>query len=652
MDRIIATTTSAALQGAGGDLTRDSTTWLRNWRWLVAVLAVLLALTLWQTVRWSRAVALDELRDSGARSLRLVLAGLQSELEKYEFLPRLLAQDTQIIGLLTATPDAHRTATVNSYLERVNESAGAADTYVMDHAGFTVAASNWASETSFMGQNFAFRPYFQAAMRGASGRYFALGTTSMRRGYYFAQPVLLGGEVLGAAVVKISIDRIEQAWENAPFAVVVTDRHGVVFSTNRPHWRYRTLQPLPEQTLNMIYASKQYVDRRLAALPVVSSRPHHSGGALITVLETVAAAGAESDAAAKKVTYLTQNGVMPEHQWRVHVWMDTSSVQQRVAIAVALVTLGFMILALTGVYLIQRRHRVQMELAHQQQVEDTLRRARDQLERRVEERTRELVDTNKRLRREIGERRRAENELREAQHELVQAAKLAALGQLSAGITHELNQPLAAILSYAQNAQAFLDRERYGDARSNLGIISELTERMARLTGHLKSFARKTDNVSSQFSVNEVLDNALRLLVARLRNDCVELTRSCLATDDTVTGDPIRLEQVFVNLLKNAIDAMEENKPRQLKVDIQRQDSSLVVDVTDSGPGIPEAVMSKLFDPFITTKPVGSGLGLGLSISYSIVSDMGGTIEASNQSEGGARFRVVLPATGEDHGRG
>jgi two-component system C4-dicarboxylate transport sensor histidine kinase DctB len=125
-----------------------------------------------------------------------------------------------------------------------------------------------------------------------------------------------------------------------------------------------------------------------------------------------------------------------------------------------------------------------------------------------------------------------------------------------------------------------------------------------------------------------------------------------LATDDTVTGDPIRLEQVFVNLLKNAIDAMEENKPRQLKVDIQRQDSSLVVDVTDSGPGIPEAVMSKLFDPFITTKPVGSGLGLGLSISYSIVSDMGGTIEASNQSEGGARFRVVLPATGEDHGRG
>ncbi|SFI02916.1 ATP-binding protein [Modicisalibacter xianhensis] len=274
-----------------------------------------------------------------------------------------------------------------------------------------------------------------------------------------------------------------------------------------------------------------------------------------------------------------------------------------------------------------------------------LARARDQLEHRVEERTRDLLDSNRRLSAEIDERRRAEAELRQAQDELIQAAKLAVLGQMAAGINHELNQPLAAIRAYAENARIFLERGRSEAASGNLGQIVELTSRMAEISAQLKQFSRKSGDSLTAVSAQASFGYALRLYRSRLVDAHVEVIQDWPGEDVWVHADLVRLEQVLVNLIGNALQAMAETPSPRLELTIVQADGWVRLGVRDNGPGIAEAHLGRVFEPFFTTKSTGKGLGLGLSISARIIDDLGGSLEATNASDGGALFSVTLRAS-------
>jgi two-component system C4-dicarboxylate transport sensor histidine kinase DctB len=290
-------------------------------------------------------------------------------------------------------------------------------------------------------------------------------------------------------------------------------------------------------------------------------------------------------------------------------------------------------------YARQRRLFVAQNLA----AKEALQQANDALEVKVAERTGDLIASNDRLQQEIGERRRAEEGL-------VQAGKLAVLGQMAAGITHELNQPLAALSMLSANACTFLDRGRLDNTRENLERIGDLTDRMGKITGQLKAFARKDPVSVRPLTVEQSIHNALFLLDQRIRQSNLEVVLSLPDHSVRVLADATRLEQVLVNLIANALDAMEGSTEACVTIEVIENDGRIAVAVRDNGPGIGHEQMPHLFEPFFTTKEPGKGLGLGLAISSSIVRELGGELSARNRPEGGAEFTLWLQrATDQTH---
>jgi two-component system C4-dicarboxylate transport sensor histidine kinase DctB len=263
-------------------------------------------------------------------------------------------------------------------------------------------------------------------------------------------------------------------------------------------------------------------------------------------------------------------------------------------------------------------------------------------------RTADLNAANTQLIQEVEERRLAEKQLRQTQTELVQAGKLAALGQMSAALSHEFNQPLAAVKSYAENAATFLDRDRPDNARENVLRISQMADRMASISKHLRNFARRPQEKQGPVSLLTVLDGALALTSAKLREAGGEIVVSKPDDDVAVVGGQVRLQQVVVNLIANALDAMEGHKDPVVEINIALQADVAILTVRDTGQGLSDEAKEQIFDPFYTTKSPGKGLGLGLSISYNIIRDFGGRLSASNHPEGGAVFALELKRAEEE----
>jgi two-component system C4-dicarboxylate transport sensor histidine kinase DctB len=291
---------------------------------------------------------------------------------------------------------------------------------------------------------------------------------------------------------------------------------------------------------------------------------------------------------------------------------------------------------------LQRRAQLMERIArqHDQQAE---------LEARVRDRTRDLDTANARLRAEVEERRTAEHQLRRTQAELVQAGKLAALGQMSAALSHEFNQPLAAVKSYADNAGTFLDRGRIEEARDNVGRISAMADRMAAISKHLRNFARRPQEKIGPVPLGAAIADALDLMQARIGKAGADVVYSSATPEVWVLGGRVRLQQVIVNLIGNALDAMGERAQKVVEIDVvtdgTETEGTCRVDVRDYGPGLSEDALAQAFDPFFTTKSPGHGLGLGLSISYNIVRDFDGRLSAANHPDGGAIFTVSLKCT-------
>ncbi|MBB3978223.1 two-component system C4-dicarboxylate transport sensor histidine kinase DctB [Rhizobium azooxidifex] len=591
--------------------------------WLVFLPAVLYAMIVPGGALATRSY-MDEASLQAGSALRLAVSALQGHLSRYEPLPALIADHDDIKHLISDPDDRTLREAANAYLKDINGLLESSDIYVMKMDGDTIAASNYDGPTSFVGQNFSYRPYFQDAAKGGQSRFYALGTTSLKRGYYFASPIRVDEEIRGVIVFKVDIDSIEGSWQGGEYKIFVSDPEGIIFMTGSPEWRYSAILPLTPERLARTQASRRYAEAVLKPLPFHADET--TGHRLITLAD----GGATRE-------YLTLSQYMPEADWTVSVLMDTSSVrtQARTMLIAVLLFLGLAGLAIAIV--IQWRARAQERM--RMQIE-----ARNELEHRVEQRTADLARVNRRIELEIAERRMTEQKLRETQADLIQAGKLAGLGQMSAALSHELNQPLAAAKTYADSAAMLIDRDRVDEARDNVRRISGLIDRMASISRHLRNFARKPNEKLGPVVLSAVLTDTLEIVAARLKSADATLLVDLGKTPVVVHAGSVRLQQVLVNIITNAADAVEGLSDRRIHIDAVRDEGRVAITIRDHGPGVPAAIAERIFDPFFSTKGVGRGLGLGLSISYNIVKDFGGSLSVSNPPDGGAEFRIALDA--------
>lgn len=566
---------------------------------------------------------MDEASLQASSALRLAVSALSGHLSRYEPLPALIADHDGLKDLIVHPDDSSLRDTANVYLKDINRLLESSDIYVMTLDGNTIAASNYDQPASFVGQNFSYRPYFQDAAKGNQSRFYALGTTSLKRGYYFASPIRVDGRISGVIVFKVDIDSIETSWRGGEYKIFVSDPEGIIFMTGSPEWLYSGILPLNSERLQRTQASRRYAEAALKPLPITrSALDDHE----LMTMNT-----------ADRREYLVLSHYMPEADWTVNVLMDTASVRTQARTTIIAILLFLCLAGLALAIFLQRRARLAERM--RMQIE-----ARNELEHRVEERTADLALVNQRIEEEIAERRLTEQELRKTQADLIQAGKLAGLGQMSAALSHELNQPLAAAKTYADSAAMLIDLERVPEARDNVRRISGLIDRMASISRHLRNFARKPNEKLGAVALDAVMADTLEIVSARLKTADADLLIDLGNNVGMVKAGSVRLQQVLVNIISNAADAVEGLADRRIHVDAEQQDGKVLLTIRDHGPGVPAAIADRIFDPFFTTKGVGKGLGLGLSISYNIVKDFGGSLSVSNHPEGGAMFRIELEA--------
>ena len=559
-----------------------------------AALAVTLA------VRHAEREALEEDASRASQQLALYANSLHTLIERYRALPVVLALDPQLRDALKGPISPAQQDELNRKLEKINGAAQSSTLELMDRTGLAVAASNWRLPSSYVGHNYRFRPYFIQTRTHGTGRFYAVGVTSGIPGYFLSSAVTGDdGEFLGAMVVKLEFPELEREWRQGSDTLLVSDARGIIFIANRPGWRYRHLRALSDSDLAELKATRQYDKQPLQPLAYEPLRRFDDNSHLARVEAPDGAAD-----------YLWESLPLTAEGWTLHLLRRPQIAFEDLRNA-GLAAAGLWLALVFLLLFLNQRWR----LARLRQ------RSREELERLVDERTREL---------------------RTAQDGLVQSAKLAALGQMSAALAHEINQPLTAQRMQLATLRLLLDHGRVDDAYKALKPVDDMLTRMAALTGHLKTFARKSPSgLRERLDLAAVVDQALQLLETRLRDENVS-TVLHLSRPAWVRGDAIRLEQVLINLLRNALDAMADQPLKRLEVRLEADDQLWRLSVSDSGTGIAEEHLAQVFDPFFTTKAVGDGLGLGLAVSFAIIHESGGRLTADNH-EHGAVFCVTLP---------
>lgn len=583
---------------------------------LLAGAACALCLLLgWLAYRSLFAYQIGQERRQAALRLDTLALSLDASLARHESLPGLLALDPSLSALLQAPGDLARQAAANAYLEAAQQNAQIGAAFLIDAQGLTLAASNWRQPYSFVGHNYAFRPYFRDAREHGLGRFYGVGVTTGEPGYFLAAPIRQGNALLGVIVLKIGLDSLEQALANSGDTLLLADADGVVFLASARRLRYRSLSPLPAATLARLHASKQYGE----APPMpLADRP--------VPLDTLATLALPDERPRERIVHARPVG---KHGWRLVQLGDPGDARTAALAAATAVAFASAFALGLAAHLRQRARR-----------RDELQRIHASLETRIAERTADLTA-------QIAALEKTKAILRETRDAAVQTGKLATLGQMAAGISHELNQPLAALQTLADNAQALLARGRLDEAAENLQLISDLVGRTGRIVRQLKSFARKEAATPQPVSVDSAIEHALLIVEPRRR----ELAASIHVPDADparqVIAEAGRVEQILINLLRNGLDAVADHAAPCVELSCRPHPgdaSRLDLCVRDHGPGLSDEARHHLFEPFFTTKPAGTGLGLGLAISQTIAESYGGTLSARNAPDGGAEFVLTLPA--------
>ena len=580
------------------------------------------------------------LADAAAQQLELVASGLDIEIARYEHVPSLMELNEDVLALLDHPRDAALQARVNRQLTNLNVRAGALAVQVTDPAGLVLAASNWFEPGSTVGRDLSRQHHFAEAVQSGQARAFIASADRGAPECHFLQVIRQRGRIVGLAEVITSLEAVESMWMalsavSQSDRLLVIDENDVVIMSSMPAWRFKSLATPSAERRAALAALGKYPVRAIEPLGLATERTLEHGTQLVRM--PAASAGAPD------VMYAAQERAMVRTGWRLMTLSDVQAVREqarRGAVG------GAALAGLVGVlalYLRQRRRALAGQRTAQaalQHAHEALQQAHDALERRVQERTAELNQANAALVVEVAERRRTEEQLRAAQADLIQAGKLATLGQMSAGITHEINQPLTALRALSENTCQLLEIGRTSDVARNLRSIAGLTERIGRITSQLKSFAWKAAVPADPIALPATVSNVLEMLRERIQREAVQV-EAALPAAARVQCDAYRLEQVLLNLVSNALDAMRDAPVKRLRIDSRIDNGRIHLCVTDTGSGLPDSVMQRLFEPFFSTKSPGEGLGLGLVISNSIVRAFGGSLRARSDA-GGTTFEFDL----------
>lgn len=608
--------------------------------------ALFVALFLLGVAGFSAIIGEVALRDSlahlsmGARAdLSLASDRLTGQLARFRQLATYLADHPGLRPLVLAAgrPDAQARAAADALLLANADRSGSTDILLIDRQGHVVARAH----PELGGpDSYARKDYFVHALQGTTGFHHGLEGPDRRRTFTYSVPVFSPqGPSVGAVVIRIDAEKVESNWRGAAQAVYFADALGVVFVSNRDELLFGRRPPrqATQAALGLSYPAG-----------VTTGFPGHRRFRFAGHDLWLLSAGPYLP---RFALHLTEP--LPVIDMRGEILIDAGPAFRMAGLQAATAAALCLIFGTLLYALLERRRALALQL-------ETEARAKAQLEDRVAARTRALSDAVDRLQQEVAERMEAEAALKKAQQDLVQAGKLSALGQMSAGISHELNQPLMAIRSFAENAATFLERDRPEAAAQNLGRISDLARRMGRIIRNLRSFARAEPEAMTDVDLVAVIEAVLEMTEARMRNAGVALDYARPSAPVMVRGGEVRLQQVVLNLVANALDAMRDCPEPRLGLVIARPEGRVALHVRDTGPGIADP--GRIFDPFYTTKEVGQsggpsdgpsggpsggqseGMGLGLSISYGIVNSFGGRITGANRPEGGAEFVMVLNA--------
>ena len=580
------------------DRVDDQTTELRNallsWR-VRAALLLLMALAVavigftnvFLTNRFT-----ETTRNRAEVRLALYSGNLLSELRRNSIVPQLLARDPTLISALNSADFSQSTQRLISFVEEI----GAASLMLLDRDGRAVAAT----DRNRLGSTHRSEPYFIEAQRSNATVFTALQKEAGNFGFTYSRRIEDQGQTIGVILVEVDLAKFERAWAGISDAVLVTNSEGIIILATEPRWRGRT----EAEALN-VQPAEGAIERAIRLTADWTALP--------------------PDAYVSGEAVMRNETRIPFRGWRMTSFTTYSSVRERVNGVLALEIMGFAILLALAFYMLSRRTAFRMALFQRESAD--------------------LRALNARLQREIAERERMAKSLEVAEQTLAQSSKLAALGEMSAAVSHELNQPLAAMKTYLAGAKLLVKRNRPDEALASFHRIDDLIGRMGAITRQLKSYARKGASEFHPVELREALASALSMMEPQLKQGQVRINRVLPQEPVTIMGDRVRVEQVMVNLIRNAFDAVKGVAEPEIDIILARGETATLT-VRDNGHGIED--LENLFEPFYTTKQPGDGVGLGLAISSGIVNDLGGRLTARNGETGGAVFEIQLPILNED----
>ncbi len=565
-----------------------------GWPMRSAVLALIIVAValIWGTNSWLTERFTETTRNRAQVRLALYSGNVVSELQRASVVPLLLSRDPTLIGALNSGDYTNTSQRLISYVEEI----GAASLILLDDSGRVVGAT----DRNLIGANQRTQPYFVNTQRASDTIFLAANAEQGGFNFTYSRRVISDRKTIGVIVVEVDLAKFERSWAGISDAVIVTNSEGQVILSTEPRWRGHSI----EEAL------------------ATRSAPT----AIERAIQATADWGVLPPAA-----YITGERVMrndariPFQGWRLVSFTTYASVRERVNGVLALEIMGFAILLALSFYMMSRKAQSRSMFFQRESAD--------------------LRQLNDRLQREIAEREKAEKNLEVAEQTLAQSSKLAALGEMSAAVSHELNQPLAAMKTYLAGARLLMQRRRSDEALSSFQRIDDLIERMGAITRQLKSYARKGGDAFEPLDCRASVAAALSMMEPQLKTRQVEITRIMPREPVMVMADKIRLEQVIINLLRNALDATKLTKDAKIDLILSAGETATLV-VRDNGHGITD--LDDLFEPFYTTKQPGDGVGLGLAISSGIVNDLGGRLTARNGRQGGAVFEVQLPILGKE----
>ncbi len=565
-----------------------------DWRVRLALLGLLAIAVM--TVIYTNRLLTDRFTETTRNRAELRLAlysgNLVSELRSNAIVPQLLARDPALIGALNSGDYVQSTQRLIEYGTEI----GAASLMMLDRDGRTVAATD-RNRLQSTHRNAA---YFVESIRSAGTVFSVVPLEASGYSFVYSRRIESQGSVIGVIVVEVDLAKFERTWAGITDAAFVTDSEGRIILATEPRWR-----GLTEDAALQREPPASAIERAIQATSDWTALP--------------------ADAYVQGEAVMRVDARVPFRGWRITSFTTYASVRERVNAVLALEIMGFAILLALAFYALSRKTALRMALFQRESAE--------------------LRALNARLQREIAERERVQETLAVAEQSLEQSSKLAVLGEMSAAVSHELNQPLAAMKTYLAGARLLMRRNRPEEALSSFQRIDDLIERMGAITRQLKSYARKGAESFQPVDMTDALASALSMMEPQLRQRHVRINRILPTEPVRVMGDRMRIEQVMINLLRNALDATKGVDDPKIDVILAAGETATLT-VRDNGHGIED--LEALFEPFYTTKQAGDGFGLGLAISSGIVTDHGGRLTARDAEGGGAVFEMQLPILGQD----